>query len=39
MYHFPPRLDAGCDRAPPAGGALLFAPAGRRPPPFLSPHR
>jgi hypothetical protein len=30
MYHFPTRLDAGCDKTPPAGVALAPKATGRR---------
>jgi len=33
MYHFPLRLEAGCDRTPPAGVAVAPAATGRRPAP------
>jgi hypothetical protein len=29
MYHFPTRLEAGCDKAPPAGVAVAPAATGR----------
>ena len=39
MYHFPTRLDAACDKAPPAGVAVAPAATGCHLAPSLLPAR
>jgi len=39
MYHFPTRLDAGCDKTLPAGVAIAPAATERRPAPRKWPRR